>query len=114
MSEAYFTYAGGKQFNIGLGDYTVAKNLDIYETMKGAKLPLDLFVEIEPRDDETIYVDKKVVRGALTKEGELKVDFKIGKADNPKVNALLLVNGPAEKNTHFTNYKAFRKFLVDL
>lgn len=82
--------------------------------MKGGKLPLDLFVEIEPRDDDTIYVDKKVVRGALTEDGKLKVSFQTGKADNPKVNALLLVKGPADKVTHQPNYKAFRNFLVDL
>jgi len=77
-------------------------------------MPLDLFIEIEARDANSIYIDKKVVRGALTEQGELKVEFKSGKADNPKVNALLLVKGAASEVTHQTNYKAFRRFLTDL
>lgn len=38
--------------------------------------------------------------------------FKLGKADNPKVNAILLVNGGPE-NTHKEHFDDFRQALVD-
>lgn len=41
------------------------------------------------------------------------VEFLVGKADNPKVNAILLVKGSRDK-THESNFKQFRQFLSDL
>ena len=81
--------------------------------MNGSKLPLDLFVEFEPRDANSIMINNKVVHKSV-KDGFLQVDFKLGKADNPKVNAIMLFDGKADEVTNHNQYQAFRKFLVDL
>lgn len=41
------------------------------------------------------------------KNGKLTIKFVKGKADNPKVNAILLVKGGVE-NTHKKTYDAYR------
>ena len=62
-----------------------------------------------------LYIDSKEVKGGLTKDKtELIVDFKKGRADNPKVNAILLVKGNAQKSTHKDSYIRYQRFLVQL
>jgi len=46
------------------------------------------------------------VKGGI-KNGKLTIKFVKGKADNPKVNAILLVKGGVE-NTHKKTYDAYR------
>ena len=49
-----------------------------------------------------MFVDGTEARGAI-KNGKLQVDFVVGRADNPKVNGILLVEGGLE-NTHFKSH----------
>ena len=52
------------------------------------------------------------VSGALA-NGKLQVDFAVGRADNPKVNALLLVKG-SRSSTHYDNFRKYLKALEDI
>ena len=52
------------------------------------------------------------VSGALS-NGKLQVDFAVGRADNPKLNALLLVKGP-RSSTHYDNFRKYMKALEDI
>ena len=45
--------------------------------------------------------------------GKLQVDFAVGKADNPKVNGILLVQG-GKQNTHFEAHKKYLKALDEI
>lgn len=67
-------------------------------------LPLDHFITIEKKNGK-IYVDGDEASGAL-KKGSLIVDFMVGKADNPKVNAIVLVSGGPD-NTHEAAYNRY-------
>lgn len=49
-----------------------------------------------------VFYEGKELRNAV-KDSELRIDFIKGKADNPKVNAILLVKGGL-KNTHYSSY----------
>ena len=57
-----------------------------------------------------VYIDSKEVRNAVKTNSDgtktLQVEFKVGKADNPKVNAILLVKGGAD----MTHKKSFTQF----
>jgi hypothetical protein len=77
-------------------------------------MPYDLFVDLTVKSGK-LYIDSKEVKGGLTKDKtELIVDFKKGRADNPKVNAILLVKGNAQKSTHKDSYIRYQRFLVQL
>jgi len=101
FSEIYFSRADQKVFDVSIGDTTVIKDLDPFYRAYGKFLPYDHFVDIMIKSGK-IFIDSKEVRGAIrTEKAEkyLVVDFKKGRADNPKINALVLVKG-SSKYTH--------------
>jgi len=101
FSEIYFLGTGNKVFDVKLGDLTLAKDLDPYKLAYGKYAPYDLFAELVIRSGKLFYEGKEV-KGAIRSENDgkyLLVDFIKGRADNPKVNAILLVSGGA-RNTH--------------
>ena len=64
-------------------------------------MPYDLFVDVVIRQGK-LYIDNKESKGAVTSEKGSKflvISFLKTKADNPKVNAIVVVNGPSS-NTH--------------
>jgi len=63
--------------------------LDPFKLAFGKYSPYDIFVELTIRSGK-LYLDGKEVKNAI-KGQDLVVDFIKGKADNPKVNAILLV-----------------------
>jgi hypothetical protein len=67
----------------------------------GKYSPYDIFVELTIRSGK-LYLDGKEVRNAI-KGSDLVVDFLKGKADNPKINAILLVQGGV-KNTYQASF----------
>ena len=67
-------------------------------------MPYDLFVELTIKQGK-LFIDSKEVKGGIRKN-QIVVDFIKGKADNPKVNALILVKGTV-KNTHQANFQKF-------
>ena len=108
FSEIYFDYPGQKVFDVKIGDQYVARDLDPILKAKGKYMPYDLFVDVVIRQGK-VYIDNKESKGALTNEkGDkyLTVNFIKARADNPKVNAILVVNGPAS-NTHKQSFNNF-------
>lgn len=101
FSEVYFKSSGEKQFDVKLGDTFIAKDLDPFKLAHGKYSPYDLFVELTIRSDK-LYLDGKEVKNAI-KGQDLVIDFLKGRADNPKVNAILLVQGGL-RNTHHSNF----------
>jgi len=97
FSEIYFKASGGKQFDVKLGDNFVARDLDPFKLAYGKYAPYDLFVELKVSSGK-LYIDGKEVKNAI-KGSDLIVDFVKGRADNPKINAILLVQGGL-RNTH--------------
>jgi hypothetical protein len=91
----------------------LAKDLDPYKLAYGKYAPYDLFAELVIRSGK-IYYEGKEVKNAIKNEGNEKfliVDFLKGKADNPKVNAILLVAGGA-RNTHQANFQKYQDILI--
>ena len=89
FSEVYFGSADQKLFDVKIGDFYIAKDLDPFYRAYNMYMPYDLFVELTIKQGK-LYIDSKEVKGGIRK-GNLIVDFMKGKADNPKVNALILV-----------------------
>ena len=93
-----------KVFNIGLGSTMIVKGLDPFKMAGQKLLPYDTFHELQTRHGR-LYVNGKEVKGAV-EDQKLRIDFYVGKADNPKVNGIMLVDGGFDK-THkasFENY----------
>jgi len=53
------------------------------------------------------------VKGGINKNGKLHIEFRRGSADNPKVNAIVLVRGGKE-NTHFDNWVAYKRTVYEI
>ena len=101
FSEVYFNSKGEKIFNVALGKENIIRNLDIYAKVGKAEA-YDEYVEFEIRNKQ-VYFKNKSCNKALDGD-KLVVNFKKGSADNPKVNALLLVKGNL-KDTDYTEKK---------
>lgn len=106
FSEVYFDNSGHKIFDVGIGSQVVVKGLDIYEKI-GKFAPLDVFVEFDIKNGKVLYQGIEV-SSAITSNDDLLVKFMKGKADNPKVNAIVLVKGNLE-DTDYTEYQEFIK-----
>jgi len=90
FSEVYFNMKGEKVFNVALGKENVIKNLDIFGKVGKAEA-LDEYVEFEIKNKQVFYKNKNC-KEALDGD-KLKVNFLKGSADNPKINAILLIKG---------------------
>jgi len=101
FSEVYFNSYGEKVFNIALGKETIIRNLDIFAKVGKAEA-YDEYVEFEIRNKQ-VYFKNKSCNKALDGD-KLVVNFKKGSADNPKINAILLVKGSL-KDTDYTEKK---------
>ena len=101
FSEVYFNSKGEKIFNVALGKETIIRNLDIYAKVGKAEA-YDEYVEFEIRNKQVYYKNKSCNK-ALDGD-KLLVNFKKGNADNPKINAILLIKGIL-KDTDYTEKK---------
>ena len=104
FSEVYFKAEGEKQFDVKIGDTYIARDLDPLKLSFGKYSPYDLFVDLSIRSGK-IFIDGKEAKNAV-KGSDLIVDFIKGRADNPKINAILLVQG-SSKNTHQASFQKF-------
>ena len=71
-------------------------------------MPYDTFTEFDYQNGE-VFVDGEKVPGAI-KNNKLQLEFAIGKQDNPKVNAILLVEGGL-RNTHYQSHQRYLREL---
>ena len=104
FSEQYFWEAGQKVFDVAVGDTTVISKLDPFARAGSKLLPYDAFIEIKTKRGE-VFVKAEKIKNPIKKDN-LIVTFVLGKADNPKVNAIALVKGGVE-NTHKESFDKF-------
>ena len=98
FSEQFFDEPNGKVFDVSIGDMTVINNLDIWASVGARWLPHDEFINVKTERGD-LYINGKKVNKAIT-SGMLSIKFNKGRADNPKVNAIVLVKGNRQ-NTHW-------------
>jgi hypothetical protein len=111
FSEIYFQEPGQKVFNIKVGSQVAVRDLDIFSKLLSRGIPYDEFVDIRVKGGK-VTVNGQESSDAL-KNGKLQIDFVQGKADNPKINGIVLVQGGKE-NTHYNAFKNYLKALEDL
>ena len=102
FSEVYFTNKGDKIFNVALGRETIIKNLDIYSKV-GKAYALDEYIEFEIRNKQVYYKNKNCAKALMG--DKLQINFVKGSADNPKVNAILLVKGSLKDTDYIEKMK---------
>ena len=91
---------------------TVVKDLDIWGKCGAKLLPHDEFISLKTQRGE-LFVNGQKVKDGISSTGNLFVQFRKGSADNPKVNAILLVKGNVE-NTHVHSFNAYKQTLIDI
>ena len=101
FSEVYFNNRREKIFNVALGKENIIKDLDIYAKVGKAEA-YDEYIEFEIRNKQVYYKNKNCNK-ALDGDN-LILNFLKGKADNPKINAILLIKGTL-KDTDFSEKK---------
>ena len=111
FSEIYFQEPGQKIFNVKVGSQVAVRDLDIFTKLLSRGIPYDEFIDIKVKNGK-VFVNGQESTDAL-KNGKLQIDFVQGKADNPKVNGILLVQGGKE-NTHYDAFQKYLKALEDL
>lgn len=109
FSEVYFNNMNEKVFDVYIGDKKVIQNIDIFAKV-GKSTAYDEFLEFEVKGDK-IYVGGKLIEGGYNAEEEtMKLIFRKGQSDNPKINAIVVVKG----NLGDTDYEAFKNSLDEL
>ena len=109
FSEVYFNNKGEKIFDFKIGDETILEKIDIYEKV-GKNNAYDEFVEFELKNKKIYVEGKEAVNGYDSDEKAIKLTFVKKDADNPKVNALLIVRGTL-KDTDYDEYQRGHELL---
>ena len=109
FSEVYFNNKGEKIFDFKVGDETILEKIDIYEKV-GKNNAYDEFVEFELKNKKIYVEGKEAVNGYDSDEKKIKLTFVKKDADNPKVNALLIVRGTL-KDTDYDEYQRGHELL---
>lgn len=109
FSEVYFNNENEKTFDVNIGNKRILSNVDIYAKV-GKSTAYDEYIEFEIRNNKAYYNNKYIEEGYNEKTNELKLIFKKGKNDNPKINAILIVKGSKQD----TDYELFKNSLDDL
>ena len=113
FSEVFFQSPGEKVFDAGLGSTKIVKNIDVFGTVYSRNIPYDVFIPFELKNGKIIVTATgEEAFGAYAKEKLLVRLFK-GAADNPKINAILLVSGTLS-NTHYDSHKRYLVALNDM
>ena len=104
FSEIYFTEPGQKVFDVMIGSRTVIADLDILARVRSRGIPYDEFLELTVKNQKVYYQGEEMEDGV--RNGKLVVEFGVGKADNPKVNGIVLVEGGLT-NTHYYAHQRY-------
>ena len=112
FSEVYFQSPDEKIFDVKVGNTKIIENLDIFGSLHSKLLPLDFFFDVVLQANGKVLIDGEDVSNGYRKKN-LIIDFMIGQADNPKINAILLVRGGKE-NTHYRSYMRYQAELDKL
>ena len=103
FSEVYFNSKGEKIFDFKIGGLTVLQDIDIYAKV-GKNRAYDEFIEFEIKNNKIFVEGKEAKNGYDEKSKNLKLIFAKKEADNPKINALLIVRGTL-KDTDYDEYQ---------
>lgn len=101
-----------KVFDVSIGEVTIIRNMDPFASAGQKLLPGDEFIDIQVRGGK-LYANDIAVNNAFTKTDKIEIKFNRGKADNPKINGILLVKGGLE-NTHHDSYYAAKEAMKNL
>ena len=101
FSECYFWEPGMKVFDVYIGNVALIQGMDPFLVAGGKLLPADIFVDIVVKNGK-LFINQVPCLGGLI-DSRMVINFRKGKADNPKVNAILMVEGGVE-NTHKKTY----------
>jgi hypothetical protein len=86
-----------------MGDLTILEDIDIYEKV-GKNRAYDEFIEFEIKNDKLYFEGKEAKNAYDEKTKNIKLTFVKKEADNPKINALLIVKGTL-KDTDYDEYQ---------
>lgn len=111
FSEVYFQEPGQKIFDVKIGSQTVLGDLDIFGRLFSRGIPLDEFIEFTVKQGK-VFIDGVEAIGGI-KGGKLQIEFAVGRADNPKVNAIVIVEG-GKGNTHYSSFQKYLKALEEI
>ena len=103
FSEVYFNSKGEKIFDFKIGSLTVLQDIDIYAKV-GKNKAYDEFIEFELKNNKVLVEGKEARNGYDEKSKNIKLVFAKKEADNPKINALLIVRGTL-KDTDYDEYQ---------
>ena len=109
FSEVYFNNKGEKIFDFKIGDETILENIDIYEKV-GKNNAYDEFIEFELKNNKILVEGKEANNGYDSDSKIIKLTFVKKEADNPKINALLIVRGTL-KDTDYDEYQRGHELL---
>ena len=103
FSEVYFNSKGEKIFDFKIGRLTVLQDIDIYAKV-GKNKAYDEFIEFEIKNNKIFVEGKEAKHGYDEQSKNIKLVFAKKEADNPKINALLIVRGTL-KDTDYDEYQ---------
>ena len=109
FSEVYFNNKGEKIFDFKIGDTVILDNIDIYAKV-GKNNAYDEFIEFELKNNKLLVEGKEVIDGYDSDNKKIKLTFVKKEADNPKINALLIVRGGL-KDTDYDEYQRGHELL---
>jgi hypothetical protein len=100
FSEVYFNDSGEKVFDVALGKKVAISNIDVFARV-GKAAAHDEYIQAELRDDKVYFNGEEAPSAYEPKNKLLRVRFVKGKADNPKINAILVVKGDLKGSDTF-------------
>jgi ribosomal protein S6 len=109
FSEVYFNSKGEKVFDFKIGETTILENIDIFEKV-GKNNAYDEYIEFELKKNKICVDGKEAVNGYDEDNKKLQISFDKKEADNPKINAILIVRGTL-KDTDYDEYQRTHELL---
>ncbi|CAD8151174.1 unnamed protein product [Paramecium octaurelia] len=89
--ELYFENEGERQFDIFIGTKRIIQNLSIIDNKHQKGSAKEVFIYIEIKEDKVFHNDEECTKGFIN--GKLKIGFRKGAADLPKVDGIVIVKG---------------------
>lgn len=94
--EMHFTEPGQRMFDIQIGKKFVALNIDIINETQSRYAALEKYYEIELTEEYEFFFEDELCEEAY-EEGKFELRIVRGKADLPKIDAIVVVRGGSEE-----------------
>ncbi|CAD8063575.1 unnamed protein product [Paramecium sonneborni] len=109
--ELYFENEGERQFDVFVGTKKILNNLSIIDSKHQKGSAKEVFIYIEIKDDKVFYDNEECNKGFMN--GKLKIGFRKGAADLPKIDGIVIVKGhnagEEEKNYLIDNWEVMQE-----